>query len=110
MKVYDINNNEYDLQEIEDTGWVQITSGICAKKRNGIVTINFQTNVTQVASWQTLATLPEGFAPSRVVYGTISENQGNPTLQMNIQVANDGKIMAICGSTGNCIGSITYPV
>lgn len=110
MKVYDINGNEYEIQEVEDTGWMNLAPGINLRKRNGIVTINFQTNVTQVANWQTLAKLPEGCIPNHNIFGVISENQGNPTLQMNLQITTDGNITAICGSTGNCIGSITYPV
>lgn len=111
MKIYDINNNEYNLQEIEDTGWVQITDGIKARKRNEIVTLVFQVDISATSgAWVTLGTLPEQFTPNEVVFCILSVNTNNPQTQANIQITSYNEIRAIAGVTSQYIGSITYPV
>lgn len=112
MKVYDINNNEYNLQEIEDTGWVTITSGVEARKINNVVTINFNKGISaNGGTWSTVCTLPTNLRPSREIYGVLSINTPTPESQENILINfQTGAIMAICSQTSTYIGSITYPV
>ena len=112
MKVYDINNNEYNLQEIEDTGWIMVISGVEARKINNVVTINFNKGISaNGGTWSTVCTLPTNLRPNREIYGVLSINTQTPESQANILINfQTGAIMAMCAQTGTYIGSITYPV
>lgn len=78
---------------LSDSGLL-ITGSVIYQKRYGFVYVSFSgVHVNSIRTWETIATLPEGFRPSNTVCGTAYSTDLSAALYM-IEVSGNVNIFA----------------
>ena len=95
----------------DDTGWLDISTGIGKyRRKNGHVTVDVNKSMSVTGSWVTIGSVPEGFRPATGLYFTGIPSSG-VGISLYISASGDIQVKAV-GSTGtySVCGTITYPV
>lgn len=116
MIVYDKNGKEIKLQEIKDTGWIDITIILRYRVVNEIVYVQvFDAGATQLKAGDNyLGALPSALAPSKEVILPIQFMGGtdktiNPLVHSRIDAS--GKVYVyLLSDTKYMEGFVSYPV
>ena len=74
-----------------------------------LVTIIFDHTITTTSTYETIATLPAGYAPPYGIYAK-AMIPGNTTSDARCAVDTTGKILAWCNTASRSYGNISYLV
>jgi len=95
-------------QTHEDTGWLQLSTEIKYRRKNGWVYVHIE-NLAKPSS-NVIGTLPAGFRPSLNVQPYIRTNSGTP---ISAWITNEGKINVDASSIPSSAviaGFVAFPV
>ena len=92
-----------------DSGWIYFNGNNRYRKKNGIVYIDFQVDLS-AGGWTSIFVLPPEYAPTGQYFFVLSENATDPKYFVNGYVQANGGVTVICPKTGQYLGSMSYPV
>ena len=119
LELYDRNGKKYTLQEVEDTGWENLSgdddSLIVGRIKNGYATIriyNFTFTANVVGAQTKLIDLPSKYIPQRNIYFNIYTGVANPVICAALISNSKNNMMFYPKNIDKCayFGSVSYPI